>query len=126
MTDIAVSDSFAERSPGWAEQLLLVGLSSGPLQVGPGQTPVFTPSPAFGSLAVSSPVSHNENPYASGDVLKAAIFKTSTGSGGGMVDIPIRRDVAPGDTLWVGYYSDSTTPTDPEVQVTVTYVQAGC
>jgi hypothetical protein len=129
VTHMTISDSFAEHTAVYGEQLLLVGISDGPLTLSATKMPAVVTDPTFDPLRIDTTASrHNEDPAMTNGVVAARIYKSSTGAAGGLVDIPLNRPVPGGGVVWVRYDSVSPTdvPTDPEVQVVLTYLPAGC
>lgn len=127
LTHLTVSLGFAQHTPGYAELLLMAGVSDTPVSLHGREFAVLPADPSFGPLQVDTGASgHNENPVMSGGVIASRIYKTTDGAGNGLVDVDTQATVPAGGVLWVHYDSVSTAPTDPEVQVVATYTRAGC
>jgi hypothetical protein len=129
ITHLTVSDSFAEHTANYGEQLLLIGVSDGPLTLSATKMPLLAADPTFDPLRIdTTAASHNEDPTMSTGMIAARIYKSATGAAGGLVDLPLNRPVGAGGVVWVRYDSLSpvNVPTDPEVQIILTYLPAGC
>ena len=129
VTHLTVSLSYTphpDAGRGFAEVLLLVGVSDGPLTMADPLLPVMPTDLTFGPLDVSTTKGqpHNENPTMSDGVVAARIVKGSSGSA--LVDIPLNLPVPAGGVLWLRYDSVSDHQLDPEVQIVVTYENANC
>ncbi len=130
ITRVTVSNAYAQRNgaPGFAQELMLVGISTGPTQHDENMLPALPGSGDFAPNIVGttggSP--HNENAQMSNAVIGSAIVKSYVGAGSSLTDVPIERVVNPGDEVWVYYGSMSGMVLDPEVQVTITYIPALC
>lgn len=122
VTGIDLSNAYVQRSGvnGFTEELLLAGISDGPLTVVK-QLPALPPDPAFGDNVVTSDSQHNENPHVSQAVVGSQILKSWTGSANGSSHIVLNRSVQPGAVIWIYYASISGPLLDPEVQAVITY-----
>ena len=129
LTRVTVSLAYAPRpsySTGFAEVLLLVGVSDGPLTMADPLLPVMPADPAFGPLDVTTTKGqpHNENAALSDGVIAARIVKGPTGTA--LVDVPLDQPIPAGGVIWLRYDSVSDHALDPEVQIVASYTPAGC
>ena len=128
---LTVDAGYAQLSgAGYAEMLLLVGVSHGAPQFDRSLFPVALADPAFGPLNVTTTgnVGHNENPSLTPGVVDARIVKSTQGTGHVTAERTFNPalQLGPGDVLWVNYGSVSGSALDPEVQVVATVAAPGC
>lgn len=128
LTHLTISASYVQRTgpAGFSEVLLLVGVSAGPVTVGPHQLPAFTPDSVFTAQTVTTGAAgHNENQVPAANVIAARILKSYTGDASALIDLDLSEPVPAGGVLWVYYGSVSAQTLDPEVQTVVTYMRCG-
>lgn len=115
--------------PAFSEELVLVGVSEGPLRIGPKVLPVMPPDPNFAPLQVSSTgAAYNDNPSLETGVVAAIISKTD---GEGQATDQALATFSPARNVWAGgriwiRMGELGVSMDPEVQTVITYRNPGC
>jgi hypothetical protein len=132
--EITISDSYAQRGNaplGFSEQLMWAGFSQGPPPVDASGFPISPVDPSLGNLTVktSDGSRHNENnTWASGVWASRIIKSNGSGAASTVVDKVWSKplQLAAGTTAWFDYGSISPGLLDPELQVSIQYLPAGC
>lgn len=131
ITRVEVSGSFAATSgvpSGFAEELVLLGASPGPVSVGADDVPVTQADPMFGPSQVDSTDPWNGQPALQDGVIGARIVKTTSLDAAFTVSFapPSPVTVPAGGVLWLFQGTIGPTPLDPEAQMVVSYLPGGC